>query len=55
MSDERREWLVNAGQEAMQDYFARQMSQVSFDIQTEAETQRMHQMADKMAVKMLSR
>ena len=55
MSDERRDWLVNAGQEAMQDYFARQMSQVSFDIQTDQQAQHMVQMADKMAVKMLSR
>lgn len=54
MSDERRDWLVKAGQEAMQDYFAQHTSPVSFAIQTDEEAQRMHQMADKIAMKMLN-
>jgi predicted acylesterase/phospholipase RssA len=55
MSDERRDWLVSAGQEAMQEYFSRHTTPVSFAIQSDTELQQMVEMADKMAVKMLSR
>lgn len=55
MSDERREWLVNAGQETMQTYFDQQTGQISFDVQTDAQARHMVAMADKMAMKMLSR
>ena len=54
MSDERRNLLVNAGNEAMEAYFA-QTEPVSFAVMPDAEAQRMHQIADKMAMKMLSR
>ncbi|MBK9055475.1 MAG: patatin-like phospholipase family protein [Chloroflexi bacterium] len=55
MSDERRDWLVSAGQEAMQEYFSQHTTPVSFALQTDTEVQQMVEIADKMAVKMLSR
>lgn len=54
MSDERRNLLVNAGNEAMEAYFT-QAEPVSFAVMTDVEAQRMHQIADKMAMRMLSR